>query len=53
MIPLFLLSELISNSEKEEIAKAILLLTPEDPVISPLAQIGTAFGKPCFLTNVN
>jgi len=41
---------LISNSEKEEIAKALLLLKPEVSVILPSAQIGTAYGKPCLPT---
>jgi len=44
---------LISNLEKEEIAKALLLLKPEVPVISPSARSGRAYGKPCFSTNVN
>ena len=53
MIPLSLFSSELSNTEKEEIAKLLLIHKPTKPLKCPSNCYGARFGKPCFPINQN
>ena len=53
MIPFSLFSDLVAYSVKDEMAKKLLSLQPNSPVITPSGRHGTGFGKPNFPRTLN
>lgn len=52
MILMTLFSDLVSNSEKEEMAKRLLILKLQTPITCPLGCYGTSYGKLKFPSDI-
>ena len=50
MVPLSLFSDMVPTTDKENIAKKLLEIKPDDTTILPQERFGTGYGKPKFPT---
>ena len=48
MVPLSLFSDMVPTTDKENIAKKLLEIKPDDTTILPQERFGTGYGKPKF-----